>query len=129
MMLNGRSEGIMREEIRLEIERKNCGGCRLLRFIFDYPYRHVLVMGRAESRRIKYGKAKGKTMSKERQFTAHDAVESKQTGDIQLDKTPDKLTEEDLQEAVGGSRTQGVDEVSLLTENKNPGTKPPTGGG
>jgi hypothetical protein len=68
-------------------------------------------------------------MSKERQFTAHDAVESKQRGDIQLDKTPAKLTEEDLQQAVGGVRTTGVDEVGLLTENRQPNTKPPTGGG
>jgi hypothetical protein len=74
-----------------------------------------------------YGKAKEKTMSKERQFTAHDAVESKQTGDIQLDKTPAELTGEDLQEAVGGVRTTGVDEVGLLTENRQP-NKPPTGG-
>ncbi len=67
-------------------------------------------------------------MSKERQFTAHDAVESKQRGDIQLDKTPAKLKEEDLQQVVGGVRTTGVDEVGLLTENRQPNTKPPTGG-
>jgi hypothetical protein len=52
--------------------------------------------------------------------TRHDAVESKQTGDIQLDETPAKLTEEDV-------RTTGVDEVGLLTENRSP-NKPPTGG-
>jgi hypothetical protein len=75
-----------------------------------------------------HSNAKEKTMSKERQFTAHDAVESKQTGDIQLDKTSAELTEKDLQESVGGVRTTGVDEVGLLTENRQPNKKPPTGG-
>jgi hypothetical protein len=61
---------------------------------------------------------------------ADDLTKSKQAGDTQLDKTPAKLTEEDLQGVVGGSdvRTTGVDEVGLLTENRQPNTKPPTGG-
>ena len=58
---------------------------------------------------------------------ADDLTKSKQAGDTQLDKTPAELTGEDLQEAVGGVRTTGVDEVGLLTENRQP-NKPPTGG-
>jgi hypothetical protein len=84
-----------------------------------YPERSLLVLGHLQPAIPGQGEAqgravpsqgvsstvkqRGKTMSKVRQFTAHDAVESKQTGDIQLDKTPGKLTEEDLQEVVGGT--------------------------
>jgi hypothetical protein len=43
------------------------------------------------------------------------------------EQKPAELTEEKLQEAVGGVRTTGVDEVGVLTENRQP-NKPPTGG-
>jgi hypothetical protein len=69
-------------------------------------------------------------MNEERQFAAQDAVEPKQTGDVRSDKTVTQLTEEALLGAVGGGdavRTTGVDEVGLLTENRQP-NNPPTGG-
>ena len=34
-----------------------------------------------------------------------------------------------VMDAIDAVRTTGVDEVGLLTENRQPGTKPPTGGG
>jgi len=34
-----------------------------------------------------------------------------------------------VMDAIDAVRTTGVDEVGLLTENRQPGNKPPTGGG
>jgi hypothetical protein len=39
-----------------------------------------------------------------------------------------ELSEAEVGSVAGGVRTTGVDEVGLLTEQRPPDTKPPTGG-